>query len=46
MPGERGDRVMAQRLREGIPIPEGIWKQLTGEAQKRGVGVPQVVSSS
>lgn len=45
MPGERGDRVMAQRLMEGIPVPEGIWKQLVNEAQKRGVSVPSASSS-
>lgn len=46
MPGQRGDRVMAQRRRDGIPIPEGIWKQLATEAQKRGVAVPAAASSS
>ena len=40
MPGERGDRVAAQRRRDGIPLPAGVWKQLVAEAGKRGVAVP------
>jgi ureidoglycolate dehydrogenase (NAD+) len=28
VPGERGDRVFAERGRTGIPIPPAIWKQL------------------
>lgn len=43
MPGERGDREAARHLREGVPIPAGIWRQLVAEGQKRGVAAPALV---
>lgn len=40
MPGERGDREAARRLREGVPILPKVWKQLTALAAGLGVPLP------
>jgi ureidoglycolate dehydrogenase (NAD+) len=40
LPGERGDRVMEQRLREGIPLAQGTWSRLVAAAKSLGVAVP------
>ena len=40
VPGERGDRIFAERGRTGIPIPPAIWKQLDELAAKFGVPLP------
>lgn len=42
MPGERGDRVAAQRLRDGVLLPGAIWAQLVAEGRKRGVAAPAI----
>jgi ureidoglycolate dehydrogenase (NAD+) len=40
VPGERGDRVLTQRLKTGIPIRDGVWKQLETVAARHGVAMP------
>ncbi|WP_206030277.1 Ldh family oxidoreductase [Roseomonas sp. AR75] len=40
VPGERGDAERARRARDGIPLPPGVWKQLTDAAERLGVAVP------
>lgn len=40
MPGERGDRVAAQRRLDGVPLPAGVWSRLVDEAERRGVRPP------
>lgn len=40
VPGERGDRVLAQRETEGIPIATGTWARLAEAARKLGVAPP------
>ena len=40
LPGERGDSVMQERERNGIPIPSGTWSRLLTAASKLGVGAP------
>ena len=38
MPGEKDYRTVAQRLKEGIPIPEGVWDEVLATAKKVGAG--------
>jgi LDH2 family malate/lactate/ureidoglycolate dehydrogenase len=40
MPGERGSRTLAERRREGIPIPRAIFDDLASVAQQFGVALP------
>lgn len=40
VPGERGDRVLEQRRREGIPLPAGTWARLSEDAERLGVAMP------
>jgi LDH2 family malate/lactate/ureidoglycolate dehydrogenase len=40
MPGERGDRVHAERLAAGIPIPPATWSDLGRLARRFGVAMP------
>lgn len=40
MPGERGDRVYAERLRSGIAIPDTTWNDLGRVADRFGVAMP------
>ena len=42
VPGERGDRIMAERDRTGIPLPHGTWSRLSALAQQLGVALPPV----
>ncbi len=37
MPGERGARTLAERMREGIPLPRAIVDELRGVARRFGV---------
>jgi ureidoglycolate dehydrogenase (NAD+) len=37
MPGERGSRTLAQRSRDGIPVPPSIFDELQALAQRLGV---------
>ncbi|MFT5488314.1 MAG: LDH2 family malate/lactate/ureidoglycolate dehydrogenase, partial [Alphaproteobacteria bacterium] len=39
-PGERGDRVLAQRRESGIPLPAGTWARLAEVAGPLGVEMP------
>ncbi len=43
VPGERGNRTLAQRSRDGIPIPRATFNELKGLAE--GLGVPMFPSS-
>ena len=40
LPGEPEERVMAQRLRDGIPLPQPAWDVLQELAQEWGVAPP------
>lgn len=40
IPGERGERSYAARLRDGVPVPAEVWSTLTKAAAKYGVAVP------
>ncbi len=40
LPGERGDQVMQERLRDGIPVPQGTWSRLLAAAKQFGVTPP------
>ncbi|MCX7375076.1 MAG: Ldh family oxidoreductase [Alphaproteobacteria bacterium] len=42
LPGDRGGRVMARRLAEGISLPDGTWKRLAASAAGLGVALPPV----
>ncbi len=42
VPGERGDRVLAERRRDGIPLPAGTWDRLREDADRMGVAMPRV----
>jgi LDH2 family malate/lactate/ureidoglycolate dehydrogenase len=39
MPGERGARALAERLRSGIPLPGAIVSELEGAATRFGVAM-------
>jgi ureidoglycolate dehydrogenase (NAD+) len=40
LPGERGDSIMEQRVRDGIPLPRGTWSRLLAAAEALGVAPP------
>jgi ureidoglycolate dehydrogenase (NAD+) len=40
LPGERGDRTMAEREARGIPIANGTWSRIVSAAQRVGVAAP------
>jgi len=40
MPGERGDRIYAERCARGIPIPPAVWADLARVAERFGVAMP------
>ena len=42
VPGERGNRVMAERLERGIPLPAGTWRRLAEIADGLDVPMPSV----
>lgn len=42
-PGERGDAILAERERNGIPLPAGTWDRLAAEADKLGVAMPETL---
>jgi ureidoglycolate dehydrogenase (NAD+) len=42
LPGERGDSVLRERTREGIPLPQGTWSRLIACAKMLGVTPPAV----
>jgi len=43
MPGERGDAIFEQRLRDGIPVPRATWDEVGAVADRFGVALPEVV---
>ena len=40
VPGERGDRVLEERSRDGIPLAPGTWRALGEAAESLGVDMP------
>jgi ureidoglycolate dehydrogenase (NAD+) len=40
LPGERGDAILEQRMRDGIPLPQGTWSKLVAAAKELGVTAP------
>ncbi len=40
VPGERGDRILAERSRAGIPLPAGTWDRLREDADRLGIAMP------
>jgi LDH2 family malate/lactate/ureidoglycolate dehydrogenase len=42
LPGERGDSVLRERMRDGIPVPQGTWSRLIACAKMLGVAPPAV----
>lgn len=40
VPGERGDRVLEERTQAGIPVRDGIWKQLETVAARHNIAMP------
>jgi ureidoglycolate dehydrogenase (NAD+) len=40
LPGERGDLILAERERDGIPLPQGTWSRLLACANELGVAAP------
>ena len=43
VPGERGDRVLEERRRDGIPIAAGTWRALAEAADRLGVDLPDIL---
>ncbi len=43
VPGERGNRVMAERLEQGIPLPAGTWRRLDEIADGLGIPMPSAI---
>lgn len=39
-PGERGDAVLAERKKNGVPVPDGQWRALVEIADSFGVSAP------
>ena len=44
VPGERGGRVMAERMETGVPLPAGTWRRLAEVAAGLGVAMPAVIA--
>jgi ureidoglycolate dehydrogenase (NAD+) len=40
LPGERGDSVLRERTRDGIPLPQGTWSRLIACAEALAVSPP------
>jgi len=40
LPGERGQRTEAARLRDGVPLPSRLWQQLGETAARLGLSLP------
>jgi len=45
LPGERGDSVLRERMRDGIPLPQGTWSRLIACAKALAVPPPSLVRS-
>ena len=43
LPGERGERTMAERLESGVPLPAGTWRRLAEIADGFGIAMPPTV---
>jgi ureidoglycolate dehydrogenase (NAD+) len=43
VPGERGDRVLVERTRDGIPLAPGTWKALEKSAGELCVAMPETL---
>ena len=41
-PGERGDAVLAERMKTGIPLPQGTWDRLAKAVAPLGIEMPEV----
>ena len=41
-PGERGDAVLAERTKNGIPLPQGTWDRIAKAVAPLGVEMPEV----
>ena len=46
LPGERGDSILKERMRDGIPLPQGTWSRLLAAADALGVQPPSKVGGS
>ena len=44
VPGERGNRAMEERLRDGVPLPGGTWDRLKEVADDLGVEMPEIIA--
>jgi ureidoglycolate dehydrogenase (NAD+) len=44
-PGERGDAILAERSKNGIPLPRGTWDRLSQSASALGVEMPNISTS-
>ena len=44
LPGERGERTMAERLESGVPLPAGTWRRLAEVADRFGIAMPPVIA--
>lgn len=42
-PGERGDKVLAERTANGIPLPQGTWERLKAEAEMLEIAMPELL---
>jgi ureidoglycolate dehydrogenase (NAD+) len=42
LPGERGDAILQERERSGIPLPRGTWARLLATAEGLGVTPPNI----
>jgi ureidoglycolate dehydrogenase (NAD+) len=46
LPGERGDSILKERMRDGIPLPQGTWSRLLAAADALGVPPPSNVGGT
>jgi ureidoglycolate dehydrogenase (NAD+) len=46
LPGERGDSILEERVRDGIPLPQGTWSRLLAAADALGVQPPSKAGGS
>ena len=40
-PGERGDAILAERTKNGIPLPQGTWDRIAEAVGLLGVAMPE-----
>jgi len=41
-PGERGDAILVERTKNGIPLPQGTWDRLSQSASTLGIKMPNI----